>query len=115
MQEPSRNSSIVHQLQPFSLDPSLNAFHDHGPLPLQRLLVPLPSFLLTVREPGTCMILQQSVLLAKFAIAKTAITHNALRILFAVLEGAFVFLGRAAAKWQRYIQGGVWGNGEGGE
>lgn len=52
--------------------------------------------------------------LAELPVAEATISYDALCCLIAVLERAFVLLGRAAAKRQRHIEGGVGRDGEGG-
>jgi len=93
---------------------ALDPLHDNRPLPLQLLLIPFPPLLLAVLQPRTLVVLQHPMLLAKLPVAEATISYDTLCYLMAVLERAFVLLGRAAAERQRYMEGGVGRYGEGG-
>lgn len=108
---PSLSIPLLHL--PLSL---LNPPQRHRLLPLQHLFIPLMRLRLAILETGALVIFQHAVVAAKVALAEGAVADDALRGGFAVFEGAFDLLGRhAAADGEGDVEGGVLGDGEGGE
>lgn len=63
------------------------------------------ALLLAILQPRTLMVLQHAMLPAEVSLAETAIPDDALRALFAGVEGAFYFLGRhATADGEGHVQ-----------